>query len=306
MNEKGQEFADQAGISYNENMSRHTTFKTGGNARVFASPKTAAALLTLIKFVRESSIRYFILGGGSNVVFCDQTFEGVVINTSRLNSISIEEKDKDQAIVKCECGAMTAAFVNWCSKEGLSGAEEFAGLPGSTGGAVYMNARCFDKEISNIFYSARYINQDNNIEEINYNSDDWSYKKSPFTDSSLIILEACFKLKPVSTSIEEIQAKCRHYVEERKAKGHFKYPCAGSVFKNNRAFGKPSGAIIDQCGLKGLTNGGAKVADFHGNIIVNTGNASSSQILQLVEKVQAEVKNKTGFLLEPEIIFIQP
>lgn len=308
---QGDNFFQQAGIIFNESMKNHTSFKTGGKAKVFASPKTKNTLIALINFAKSKGIRYFILGGGSNVLFCDEDFEGLVINTENLNSISvmkeiIEENNQEKVLVKCECGKSTNSFVNFCCKEGLSGAEEFAGLPGTTGGAVFMNARCFNKEISDIFYSAEYLTCDGNIEEISFKSEDWDYKKSPFTNSNSVILSVTFKLNKNALSKEELSAKCRYFIEERKSKGHFNFPCAGSVFKNNRAFGKPSGVIIDNCGLKGLSIGGAKVADFHGNIIINTGNATSSEIIQLVKSVQKEVKNKTGFLLEPEIIFIQP
>ncbi|MBO6176789.1 MAG: UDP-N-acetylmuramate dehydrogenase [Treponema sp.] len=300
-------FSSEACVQFNEKMSRHTTFKTGGIAKVYACPQTENALTAILKFAADNKIRTFVTGGGSNIVFCDEDFNGIVINTLSMNSIRITEEEKDGFIlVSTQSGAMTSAFVNWCTKNSISGMQEFAGLPGSIGGAVYMNARCFNKEISNVFYSARILKKDLNIEEIYFNSNQWEYKKSPFTDREDIILEVTFRLEKNSKTEKELAEECRHFVEERRSRGHFNFPSAGSVFKNNHEFGKPSGAIIDQCGLKGLTNGGAKVADFHGNIIINTGNATSSQIAGLVRTVHDKVLEKTGFSLEPEIIFIQP
>ena len=294
-------------IQFNEKMNRHTTFKTGGTAKVYACPQTENALSALLKFASDNKIRTFITGGGSNIVFCDEDFNGIIINTLSMNSIRISEEEKNgNILVSTQAGTMTSAFVNWCTKNSISGMQEFAGLPGSIGGAVYMNARCFNKEISNVFHSARILKKDFNIEEIYFNSNQWEYKKSPFTSTDSSILEVTFRLEQNSKTEKELSEECRHFVEERKSRGHFNFPSAGSVFKNNHTFGKPSGAIIDQCGLKGTSVGGAKVADFHGNIIINTGNATSSQIAELVKLVHDRVLEKTGFNLEPEIIFVQP
>ena len=205
-----------------------------------------------------------------------------------------------------------AAFVDFCTKKNLSGAEQFAGLPGTVGGAVYMNARCFDRSISDILYSTKYIEYIKDkakMFDLPFSASDWDYKKSPFQatqdKAQRYITQATFRLTPAGASAHDrISADCKKYIAERVDKGHFKYPSAGSVFKNNHAFGAPSGKLIDDCGLKGLTCGGAQIAPFHGNFIINTGSATAADIHSLVEQVQKAVFEKFGFKLEPEIIFI--
>ena len=150
------------------------------------------------------------------------------------------------------------------------------------------------------------------IEELMFNSTDWDYKKSPFQENSVsqtphrYITQVTFRLTPATgpDAHERIAADCKKYIAERVDKGHFKYPSAGSVFKNNHAFGAPSGKLIDDCGLKGLASGGAQIAPFHGNFIINTGNATAEDIKALVKAAQKTVKEKFGFELEPEIIFV--
>jgi UDP-N-acetylmuramate dehydrogenase len=262
------------------------------------------------------------MGGGSNIVFDDRGFKGVVISTSNFSdaayyppsNISPQfgkiKLEKNQTLVTCFCGTPMAALVKFCTENSISGVEQFAGLPGSVGGAVYMNARCFDKSISDIIFSVSYMNIDRkegktSLEQELFNPADWDYKKSPYQSPDKFITTATFLLTQKNASDQgQIQAECKKYIAERVNKGHFKFPSAGSVFKNNRAFGKPSGQIIDEAGLRGYTLGGAKVADFHGNFIINTGSAKAAEIKELVKYVQDQVLQKFGFSLEPEIIFV--
>ena len=173
-----------------------------------------------------------------------------------------------------------------------------------------MNARCFDRSISDLFHSADYFvieGKKSRRASLPYTPSDWDYKKSPFqnTSSPRYITSVTFHLQQAAKEEHErIAQACKKYIAERVNKGHFKYPSAGSVFKNNHAFGAPSGKLIDQCGLKGLQIGGAQIAPFHGNFIINTGNARAKDVKDLVIKAQETVKNKFGFNLEPEIIFV--
>ena len=204
-----------------------------------------------------------------------------------------------------------ASLVKFCTENTISGLEQFAGLPGSVGGAVYMNARCFDKSISDVLFSVSTMEIDRTAKKITLNQElfdpsVWAYKKSPYQGGDRFITTATFLLTQKNASeLPQIQAECKKYIAERVNKGHFKFPSAGSVFKNNRDFGKPSGQIIDEAGLRGTAIGGAKVADFHGNFIINTGDAKASEIKQLVQLVQAKVREKYGFYLETEIIFVE-
>ncbi len=311
-----------AKIPYTENepLASKSTFKVGGKARLFITPQTPDQLEAAISAARSSELPFFVTGGASNVVYPDGTYEGAIISTQQIKEIFYDPDETTPdgtVLVTCQCGVPMAAFVDFCTKKNLSGAEQFAGLPGTVGGAVYMNARCFDRSISDILYSTMYIEHKGDkgkITEMPFNPADWDYKKSPFQADSnksgsqpvqRYITQATFHLTPAGANAHDrIISDCKKYIAERVDKGHFKYPSAGSVFKNNHAFGAPSGKLIDECGLKGLTIGGAQIAPFHGNFIINTGDATADDIHKLVEKVQAAVKEKFGFVLEPEIIFV--
>lgn len=295
-------------VMFDEPMARHTTFKIGGTVPVFFEPENLDSLLVLLAALKSEKINYFILGGGSNIVFCDSGFEGVVLSLLKINKISAlespETKD-DDVLVYAEAGATIASFVNFCAENGFSGAEKFAGLPGTLGGALFMNARCFDLSISELFVEAYYIDLNDYTEQHKiFSSSDWDYKVSPFQNEHTLILSATFRLKKNAKTKEEIKSENKKYIEERKSKGHFEFPSAGSVFRNNREFGAPSGKIIDECGLRGKQIGMAQIAPFHGNFIVNLGGATQKDVKALVEFTVKEVKAKTGFCLQPEVIFV--
>lgn len=304
-----------AKIPYTENqpLAQKSTFKVGGNARLFISPQSIQQFQDTLSAVLSAEIPYFVSGGASNLVYPDGIYEGAIISTQDIKEIFFESdniQSDGQVLVTCQCGLPMAAFVDFCTKKNLSGAEQFAGLPGTVGGAVYMNARCFDRSISDIFYSADILEFQNSKAktiEVPYNATDWDYKKSPFQNRRPLhyITQVTFHLTPAGAQTHDrIAAECKKYITERVDKGHFKYPSAGSVFKNNHNFGAPSGKLIDECGLKGLKIGGAQIAPFHGNFIINTGGATADDIHRLVIKAQEAVKQKFGFELEPEIIFV--
>lgn len=205
--------------------------------------------------------------------------------------------------VTADCGALVASFVAFCADNELGGAEEFAGLPGSIGGAVFMNARCFSREVSDILVGATYLDENGKVCTYKMNKAEWGYKRSPLRRAK-VILSATFALTKKVGESGAIKARCKSFVTQRVEKGHFLKPSAGSVFLNDRAFGEPTGAIIDKCGLKGLAIGGAQVAPFHANFIINNGGATERDIKALVEKVQEEVKKQTGFALKCEILFV--
>ena len=311
-----------AKIPYTENepLAPKSTFKVGGKARLFITPQTPEQLQDTLNAVRSAELPFFVTGGASNVVYPDGTYEGAIISTQSIKEIFYDPDtttSDGSVLVTCQCGVPMAAFVDFCTKKNLSGAEQFAGLPGTVGGAVYMNARCFDRSISDLVYSTTHIEftgEKPKLIELPFNKNDWDYKKSPFQahtnedgsqTTQRYITSATFRLTPAGASAHDrITADCKKYIAERVNKGHFKYPSAGSVFKNNHAFGAPSGKLIDECGLKGLTAGGAQIAPFHGNFIINTGNATADNIKTLVQAAQKAIKEKFGFDLEPEIIFV--
>ncbi|MCQ2575742.1 MAG: UDP-N-acetylmuramate dehydrogenase [Treponema sp.] len=307
-------------ISFDEPMSQKTTFKVGGTADLFIKPLNYYSFQIVLNVMLATNTRFFILGGGSNIVFPDGAFHGVVISTQDFNELDyfpVEDcpedfgtitLEKDEVLVTCFSGTPMATLVNFCTKNCISGLEQFAGLPGSVGGALFMNARCFDKSISDVLFSSSYMDysgQKVTLEKALFNEADWDYKKSPYQSGKKFITTATFKLKQ-QTEAEKpvIEAECKKYINERVSKGHFKFPSAGSVFKNNHDFGKPSGKIIDECGLKGYSIGGAQVAPFHGNFIINNNHATAKDIKDLVEYIKKFIYEKTRFLLETEIIFV--
>jgi UDP-N-acetylmuramate dehydrogenase len=185
---------------------------------------------------------------------------------------------------------------------GLGGLEFLAGMPGTIGGAVWMNARCYERSVSDPLLETEILDESLNRVWVPLREGAFSYKKSPFQDRDVLILSARFVLKPRGQA--EIRREMAEHRRDREAKGHYRFPSAGSAFKNDRSFGKPTGKLIDELGLRGLSAGGAQVAPWHGNIIINTGNAAAGDIRILTEKVAARVKAATGFVLEPEIRFV--
>ncbi len=287
-------------------MAMHTTFKVGGPAALFLEPDTSESLLYALRFCDEAGCTPFILGGGSNLVVSDEGIHSVVISLSRMRNIEIVEDCG--YYLRCGGGTPINEITAFCAKNGFTGMETFAGLPGSIGGAVFMNARCYEVQISDVLKSAEYLPVMSNVPEnpsvYQLNPQDWDYKRSPFAERLAPAVITAATIAVQKGDCAAITAACDKYRRDRIEKGHFRYPSAGSVFKNNHAYGKPSGRIIDECGLKGLSAGGAQIAPWHGNFIINTGAATASDIRNLVHLVQQKVYDQTGFELEPEILFV--
>ena len=287
-------------------MAERSSFKIGGKAALLAEPADEEALAFVLAEIKKAGIPYFVLGGGTNVLFDDAGYDGIIVSTKKLSDISVIKdcpvgtETEGKTIIRAAAGASMAALVSFAERQGLTGLEEFAGLPGTVGGAVYMNARCFDKEISEVAAAIRWLEPDLAPREAVFAPSDWAYKKSPFTGTGRVVLSAQFVLKKGSS--EECAKRGAAFIQERKDKGHYKAPCAGSVFKNNRALGRPTGKIIDELGLKGERRGGAQIAPFHGNIIINAGGATSADVRALIDLCKSKALERFGFKLEEEII----
>ncbi|MBI9104043.1 MAG: UDP-N-acetylmuramate dehydrogenase [Spirochaetales bacterium] len=280
----------------NEPMSDHTTFKTGGPADILAYPINIKDIQTLYRVASEENIPVYTMGGGANILVADSGIRGIVINTSHLNSFSIKQ-DSFKAY-----SGLSMSIAAWeTGTAGLAGLHYFYAMPGTLGGAIWMNARCYGKSISETLEKVTLLSPEGEISELKTEKKDFGYKVSPFQQMNSIIVEASFTLERGVSRL--LSKEMREYEADRNLKGHFKAPSAGSVFKNNRSFGKPSGKIVDEVGLKGAKYGGAVVSPEHGNIIFNAGGASSSDIRQLIANVKKEVFRKTGFLLEEEILY---
>ena len=330
------------GLFFDEPLSARTSFKIGGKAALLAEPSDVQSLAELLTAIKIKAAPHFVLGGGSNVLFSDSGFDGIIVSTKKLCGIEIVEshsgneriaqdqdcaaqddgaKNGQKAIIRAAAGESVAALVSFAEREGLAGLEEFAGLPGTVGGAAFMNARCFGKEISDTVQKISWLewSQEEGAfvqREAVFPKEAWAYKKSPFNNSDSggkslmsggganekIVTAADFLTVPGKK--KEIAQKAAAFIQERKNKGHYKAPCAGSVFKNNRAFGRPTGKIIDELGLKGEKRGGAQIAPFHGNIIINAGGASSADVRALIGLCKSRAKEKFGFDLEEEIVVV--
>lgn len=303
-------------IKTDEPMVKHTTMRVGGDAPIFLEPEDEESLVFAVTYCTQGGIPFFILGGGSNVIAGDK-IDFAVISTKTIRGIERVESAaqglyrKAMSIGKSECTLRFGAGLTWgaicahCKKEKLLGVEKFSGLPGTVGGAVSMNATCFGFSACDRLVSVRYLDLDDlKLKEYTKSEIDFGYKRSPFQRGKLV-LSADFTLeKDDSKSDEEMTRIYQEALGERAARGHFMAASAGSIFKNIPEKEIIAGKLIDECGLKGTKIGGAKVADFHGNFIINpNGTASSADVRSLIELVREEVRRKTGIELECEVVF---
>jgi len=309
-------------IRYDEPMSDHTTFRVGGKADCWVCPDGegfTTFCIDLLSTASAEQVPVFILGGGANTVVSDKGIRGIVLDMNMWNGESVWAllAGEDEFVIRS--GSSIDEAADAAAAAHFSGLEFLAGMPGTIGGAIWMNARCYEREISDILSwveiickepSGEYVIKRFNIDRESasksegdvFHISEFGYKKSPFQDMECIIISAAFKLKKGDK--EKILEDMENKRQDREDKGHYQFPCAGSAFKNNQKFGKSTGQIIDELGLKELNFGGAKVAPFHGNIIINTGKATASDIRSLMDEVTKRVEASTGFLLEPEILFI--
>lgn len=294
-------------LDENVPMSGRTTFRIGGPADLVAKPRSLDGLRSLMAFCAERGISPFILGGGSNILVSDAGLRGIVVDMGGLSGLRRENSKwsdlSGTELLVAQAGLDMDALAEAALDLGLSGMEWAAGLPGTVGGAVYMNARCYDVEIADILHWTQVL-KGTDLDVIPFEASDFSYKRSPFQPGcprgSALIVAAAFRLEPGDR--EAIRARMEEHRADRTRKGHYRMPCAGSVFKNDRAFGEPSGAILDRLGFRGRRRGGAAVSDWHANIFINAGGASAADMAALMEEARAEALARTGFALEPEII----
>jgi UDP-N-acetylmuramate dehydrogenase len=294
-------------LRYDEPMSRHTTFKAGGNADAWVRPEKGifpSYAAKLLEAAKEEGIPVFVLGGGANIVVGDSGLRGIVLDTGSWQGMDEPEKGEEEEVfsVRLLSGSSVDNLADQLAAGGLSGLEFLAGMPGSVGGAIWMNVRCYEKSISDVLLETEILDEDQRKQAIPFRPEDFSYKKSPFQGRKALILSGRFAVR--AREPKEMHDEMAFYRRDREEKGHYRFPSAGSVFKNNRAFGDPTGKIIDQLGLCGLRIGGAQVAPWHGNIIINTGGASGADIRLLAAEVARRVKEERGFDLESEVLFI--
>ena len=285
----------------NEPIASHTTFRIGGPADLFIKPRSATELGRIIAFLAAEGIPRFILGGGANILVGDRGIRGAVLDLSGLAWAQVS----DRTIT-----AGAGLSVDRLCEEALSceyeGIENFYGMPGSLGGAIYMNARCYDKDFSDSLDAIDIVSPSGELVTVHPEPGQWEYKKSPFqpggTWEDCIITGARFTL--IQGKAEKMAGIMRSRRLDRMAKGHYRLPSAGSVFKNNRTFGRPTGAILDSLGLKGTRIGDAAVSAWHANIFVNEGKATAADMRALIEKSMNMALSAYGYRLEPEVLFV--
>lgn len=292
-------FADEHGIKYleHESLSRHTSFKIGGPAEIFAKPENIKQVCALINFCSKNKIPLLPLGKGSNVLVSDSGIDGVVMyfgsNFGKIELI-------DENTIYCEAGAGLAALCNFAFENELTGLEFAYGIPGSVGGAVFMNAGAYGGEIKDVILFADHVDKNGETGRFSGEELQMSYRHSVYSSKNYFITGAAFKL--LKGEKAEIKAKMDDLLGRRFDKQPMDKPSAGSTFK--RPEGAFASALIDQCGLKGYRVGGAEVSTKHAGFVVNIGGASCADVLQLIEDVQKKVEADTGFFLEPEVEII--
>ncbi len=291
------EFLEKNNIPFkkDEPMCNHTSFKIGGNADYFIECDNADCLKAVLKAVKEYNIPYFILGKGSNLLVSDKGIRGAVISLSRLDCIIVEDE-----IITVGAGVSLAKLCTVALDNSLSGLEFAYGIPGSVGGALYMNAGAYGGEMSQVVTSAYVLSKNGEIKQIDLKDMQLGYRTSAFKTNGDIILSVALKLCKGEKT--EIKAKMDDLMGRRKDKQPLEYGSAGSTFK--RPEGYFAGALIEKNGFKGYSVGGAMVSEKHAGFVINYNNATAKDVKALIEKIKATVLEKDGVVLEPEVIFV--
>ncbi len=277
-------------------MKNYTSFKVGGPAELFLSPEDAGQTAKLVRFCEKEEIPVFVLGKGSNLLVSDRGIKGAVIYTGKQCGISMT----DENTVRAQSGASLAQLCTFALENSLSGLEFAYGIPGTVGGAVFMNAGAYGGEMKDVLLNSEYVSTDGTFGELDNEAMELSYRHSAYENSNLVITAASVRLAPADRN--EIKSTMNDILARRKEKQPLEYPSAGSTFK--RPEGNFAGALIEQCGLKGVSVGGAQVSEKHAGFIINRGSATAADILSLIKHVQARVKAQTGVSLETEIRLI--
>ncbi len=284
-------------VKRNELLSQHTTMKIGGPADLFIEPSSLENIQKVMTFIEERQLPWRAIGRGSNLLVSDKGIEGVVIKLGAgLNHLSINE-----STITVGGGHSLVSLSTLISKKGLSGLEFASGIPGSVGGAVYMNAGAHGSDISKILTKAHILFEDGSIEWLSNDEMDFTYRTSVLQKKRPgIVLEAEFKLTMGDrTAIVSQMQKNKDY---RKETQPWNFPCAGSIFRN--PLPNYAGKLIEEAGLKGFQIGGAKISEMHGNFIVNAGNATAKDVLDLIQYIKDKIEHLFGVKMETEVEII--
>ena len=281
-----------------ELLSNHTTFRIGGAAKYFAVPKNEEEIMEAVDFAIVKDLPYYILGKGSNVLFADEGYPGVIIEIGA--GMEKVERTGDTGI-RAQAGVSLSALAAFAAREGLSGLEFAGGIPGTLGGAVTMNAGAYGGEMKDVIVSAKVMDEEGAVQKLSCEELQLGYRTSIVQKKQFVVLEAEFLLKPGTT--EEIQNTMKELNAKRREKQPLEYPSAGSTFK--RPEGYFAGKLIEDAGLRGYRVGDAQVSEKHCGFVVNRGKATCAEVLQLIGDVQKTVKEQFGVQLEPEVRIIR-
>ena len=284
---------DEENIKVDEPMKKHISFKVGGPADFLVKPKTEEELRNVVEFAKKENVPFIVIGNGSNLLVKDGGIRGIVIELSdNFNNYEI-----DGNIIKAQSGALLAIIGRNAMKNSLTGFEFAAGIPGTLGGALAMNAGAYGGEMKQVVKTVRLMDRDGNIFELSNAEMKFEYRRSLLTTKDYIVLSAVIELQP--GNVEEIKEIMADYSNRRSTKQPLNFPSAGSTFK--RPEGHFAAKLIDDCGLRGLNLRGAQVSDKHCGFVINSGGATAKDILDLMFIVKSTVNAKFGIMLEEEV-----
>lgn len=283
-------------IFYKEPMSKHTTFRVGGEAACYIEVASYKELAKILDFFKKIEMSYFVMGNGSNLLVSDRGYEGVVLNIgSKMREVQVEGQR-----ITAQAGVSLSSVAKIAYEHGLTGLEFASGIPGSLGGAVVMNAGAYDGEMKMIIESVNVMDREGEILTLTGESMEFGYRTSIVKNRPFVVLEAILKLQ--TGAQETIKGKMDDFAKRRRQKQPIEYPSGGSTFK--RPEGYFAGKLIMDAGLRGYRIGNAQVSEKHCGFIINLGDAQASDILELIQEVQEKVKDQFGVSLEPELVML--
>ena len=290
--------AQQLPFAQGEPLAPHTTFKIGGPAAFWCTPRDAEQLRRTLQLCRENGVRVYLLGNGSNMLVADAGIRGAVVCTSELDEVRVNEDNT----VSAEAGALLSRIARRAQRSGLTGAEFAGGIPGSLGGAVFMNAGAYDGQMAGIVESTEYLDAEGNIHTLRGEEHGFGYRRSIFRDHpDWTVLRSVIRLQPGDSAA--ILDKMNDFSQRRRDKQPLNFPSAGSTFK--RPEGYFAGKLIEDAGLKGASVGAAQVSEKHAGFLINRGGATCDDMLHLIELVQERVREQFGVELECEVRIVK-
>ena len=290
-----EKFYKKENIIIDAEMKNYVHFRVGGPADILLIPESKEQVIKTIEICRENNIPFYVIGNGSNLLVKDGGIKGVVIKLKELKNIEVKDN-----IIEAECGAMLKDVSNAALKNSLTGLEFACGIPGTIGGAVFMNAGAYNGEISNVIESADIINEKSEVVTLCKEELELKYRSSIVMKKNYIVLSAKFKLE--NGDKKDIKEVVDDLTNKRESKQPLEYPSAGSTFK--RPEGYFAGKLIQDAGLKGYSIGGAAVSEKHSGFVINKNNATATDILNLIHHIQEEVKKQFNVELHPEVRII--